>query len=45
MKNAYLVYGTVICLLFAYASHRGYGLYQAVSTGKWGGPAARSYHK
>jgi hypothetical protein len=44
MQRAYFIYGTVVCLLFAYASHRGYGLYQAIATGKWG-PTARSYHK
>jgi hypothetical protein len=45
MKNFYLVYGTLVCLLFAYAAHTGWRVTDSLKSGKWGPRGHGIYHK
>ena len=45
MKVAFIVYGTGICLLFAYASYTGWIVSDSVKTGKWDPRGQSAYHK
>jgi len=45
MKKAFLVYGTVISLVFAYASYTGWSVSDSVQSGKWGPQGHSAYHK
>jgi hypothetical protein len=41
----FAIYGTVICLLFAYASYSGWLFTDALHSGKWGPRGHSAYHK
>lgn len=45
MKKAFIVYGTTICLIFAYASYTGWTISDSVKSGKWGPQGHSVYHK
>lgn len=36
MKKVFLIYGTGICLLFAYASYSGWDVADSLKSGTWG---------
>jgi len=45
MKQAFLIYGTIICLVFAYATHSGWTVTDSLTSGKWGPQGHSAYHK
>jgi hypothetical protein len=45
LRKGYVVFGTALCLLFAYAAYTGWTLSDSVSSGKWGPHGHSAYHK
>ena len=45
MKKAFIIYGTAICLIFAYANYTGWTVADSVKSGKWGPKGHSQYHK
>ncbi len=45
MKKAFIAYGIAICLIFGYASQRGWTVSDSVKAGKWSPHGKSAYHK
>jgi hypothetical protein len=45
MKTLFIIYGTVICMLLAYANYTGWEVSESLKTGKWGPQGQNAYHK
>lgn len=45
MKKLFLVYGSVICLVFAYATYTGWTVMDSVRAGRWSPHGHSAYHK
>lgn len=45
MKKVFIVYGTAICVLFAYASYSGWTVSDSIKSGQWGPQGHSKYHK
>lgn len=44
MAKAYLVFGTVVCLVFVYASYTGWSVWDSASAGQWGPQGQQGVH-
>jgi hypothetical protein len=45
MKLFFQIFGTVICLLFAYATYTGWTVTDVFTSSHWGPAGQKSYHK
>ena len=45
MTKAFLVYGTLISLIFAYATYTGWSVADSLKSGHWGPRGHNAYHK
>ncbi len=45
MKKVFIIYGTLICLVFLYATRIGWTVADSLASGKWGPQGHSAYHK